>query len=275
MQSLGGRGYMENNVAPQILRDARVYSVGEGPNEPLTIQVGRKTRLTGAIDGYLRADSASVELADSLAASAREITDRCLNRRGPFADRSSAQLWADTLIGRVAIDTMLLAATRGARDRRYPDHLQRAIAWAEIRLARGLQLAREGCPEEWFIPTPAEVTAIVALHADAIGDIEQALAGEDEALDPYLSRTPGARLRPPETGLPGDAVIPIDSPAGKPQPRIAPVVPPPGGSGRDPQTPALRQGLESAPARNPKAKAVGDGPTPSLVSCSFDSEDMR
>ena len=61
MQFLGGRGYMENNLAPQILRDARVYSVGEGPNEPLTIQVGRKARLTDAIDAYLRADPAGAE----------------------------------------------------------------------------------------------------------------------------------------------------------------------------------------------------------------------
>ena len=54
MQFLGGRGYMENNLAAQILRDARLYSVGEGPNEALTTQLGRKARLTDAIDRYLR-----------------------------------------------------------------------------------------------------------------------------------------------------------------------------------------------------------------------------
>ena len=97
MQLLGGRGYMENNLAPQILRDARLYSVGEGPNEALTTQVGRKARLTDAIDGYLRACPAGADPADVLAASVREIADRCVNRPGPFADRSSAQLWADAL----------------------------------------------------------------------------------------------------------------------------------------------------------------------------------
>ncbi len=62
MQLLGGRGYMENNLAPQILRDARVFSVGEGPNEPLTIQVGRKARHTDAIGSYLDADRDGAEV---------------------------------------------------------------------------------------------------------------------------------------------------------------------------------------------------------------------
>jgi HAMP domain-containing protein len=264
MQSLGGRGYMENNLAPQILRDARLYSVGEGPNEPLTIQVGRKARLTGAIDGYLCHHSAGAELAGLLALSAREITDRCLNRGGPFADRSSAQLWADTLIGRVAIDTLLLAAMREARIQRPSDRLERAVAWAEIRQARGLQLAREGCPEEQLIPTPSEVTAIVALHVGAIGDIEQALAGEDDALDPYLRRTPEARSYAQEVDLPGEAVVAIDSPAEEPRPRTAPVVPPPGDPGCDLPVPNFRHGLEAVQAGDAKATAVG-GRTAALL----------
>jgi alkylation response protein AidB-like acyl-CoA dehydrogenase len=37
VQMLGGRGYMETNLAPQILRDARVLRIGEGPNESLKI----------------------------------------------------------------------------------------------------------------------------------------------------------------------------------------------------------------------------------------------
>ena len=84
MQLLGGRGYMENNLAPQILRDARLYSVGEGPNEVLTTQVGRKARLTDTIDAYLRASPTGAGPADLLAASIGEIADRCLNRPGRF-----------------------------------------------------------------------------------------------------------------------------------------------------------------------------------------------
>ncbi len=124
MQFLGGRGYMENNLAPQILRDARLYSVGEGPNEPLTTQVGRKARLTDAIGAYLRADPGRHRAGRPAGrCRLREIADRCLNRPGPFADRSSAQLWADALIGQVASDALLLAAAREAHRRSPSDGL--------------------------------------------------------------------------------------------------------------------------------------------------------
>jgi alkylation response protein AidB-like acyl-CoA dehydrogenase len=189
VQFLGGRGYMENNLAPQILRDARLLTIGEGPNEPLTTQVGRRARHTDAIGAYLAADLGGPELAADLAGAVPEIVDRCLSESGPFADRSCAQLWADVLIGRVACEALLLAATRQAYRRRQHDALGRAVAWAQARFARALAAAREGRPEDRLIPTAAQVEAIVTCYADVIGDVEQGLAGADLALDPLLRRT--------------------------------------------------------------------------------------
>jgi hypothetical protein len=208
MQFLGGRGYMENNLAPQILRDARLWSVGEGASEPLTTQIGRKTRLTGAIDTYLRADPSCTELADLLTESAREVADRCLNRPGPFADRSSAQIWTDALLGQVASEVLLLAAVREAHRQAPSDALLQSVNWAEIRLARILRRAREGDPEERLIPTAS--AAAIAVYADSIGDVEQTLAGEEDTLDVYLSRTPGSALYPQQAGLPGHVARPED-----------------------------------------------------------------
>ena len=54
MQLLGGRGYMENNLAPQLLRDARPLSIGEGPNEALTMHIGRSEVQTHRVSQYLR-----------------------------------------------------------------------------------------------------------------------------------------------------------------------------------------------------------------------------
>lgn len=42
VQLLGGRGYMENNLAPQILRDARIYRIFEGPTETLNMYLGSR-----------------------------------------------------------------------------------------------------------------------------------------------------------------------------------------------------------------------------------------
>ena len=207
MQLLGGRGYMENNLAPQILRDARLYSVGEGPNEVLTTQVGRKARLTDTIDAYLRASPVGAEPADVLAVSIREIADRCLHRTGPFVDRSSAQLWIDALIGAVASDTLLLVAAQDAEGHRPSSDLQRGVEWAEARLARSVEKGRIGSPEERLMPTPSAAAATIKRYADSIGDVEQALAGEEDSLDVYLMREPGFDPYPPESELPGHVVV--------------------------------------------------------------------
>ena len=43
VQMLGGRGYIENNIAPQILRDARVFRIFEGPTETLFSFLGSRS----------------------------------------------------------------------------------------------------------------------------------------------------------------------------------------------------------------------------------------
>lgn len=42
MQCLGGRGYIETNIAPQLLRDARVARILEGPTEALMTFLGSR-----------------------------------------------------------------------------------------------------------------------------------------------------------------------------------------------------------------------------------------
>jgi acyl-CoA synthetase (AMP-forming)/AMP-acid ligase II/alkylation response protein AidB-like acyl-CoA dehydrogenase len=220
VQLLGGRGFMENNLAPQILRDARGLTITEGSNEPLTTQVGRKARHTSAIGDYLRTCPEGDELADLLASSGQAIVARCLDQSGPFADRSTAQLWADTLNGRVASDTLLLAAAREANHRSPSAQSRRSLDWAELRLARTLQRALEGSPEERLIPTPDDIAGFVSTYADSIGDVEQTLAGEEDTLDPLLTRTPGFDPYPPLTDLPGHAAVPNHAIAasGRPDP---------------------------------------------------------
>ncbi len=242
MQFLGGRGYMENNLASQILRDARLYSVGEGPNEALSTQVGRKARLTDSIDSYLRANPAGAEPAQLLATAVREVSDRCVNRPGPFADRSSALLWSDAMIGQIASDALLFAAVREAQCLDPSDRRSRAVEWAEIRLARSVRRALEGDPEERLIPTAGDAAATVALYASTIGDVEQTLAGEENALDVYLSKSQQCDPYAPLARLPGHAVV--TDLAAAPAARSN-IVPSPDEPRRDLPARTLRQQLES------------------------------
>jgi alkylation response protein AidB-like acyl-CoA dehydrogenase len=220
MQFLGGRGYMENNLAPQILRDARLWSVGEGPSELLTIQVGRKARLTAALTGYLRDDPSGTSLADLIAGSVRPITERCVRSQGPFEDHSSAQLWADALFGQAVAQALLLAAVRQAHHTAPSDRLARAADWAEFQLTRTLKRAWEGDSLERLIPTSQGADAAIRSFADSIGDVEQTLPGEEITLDDFLCVTPGADFDTRATGLPGQAIVSTDAAAEPVRPNV-------------------------------------------------------
>ena len=49
VETLGGRGYMENNGAAQIMRDCRMLRIGEGANDLMTLSVGRRVLHSAAL----------------------------------------------------------------------------------------------------------------------------------------------------------------------------------------------------------------------------------
>src|SRR5262249_50687580 len=107
VQILGGRGYMENNLAPQIFRDARMLSIGEGANESLVAAVGRSVRLSDAVHRYLRTWQEAVPLAARLS----ELTRLVDQISAPAAFAGNApQAWRDAVLGRLACRMLELAA---------------------------------------------------------------------------------------------------------------------------------------------------------------------
>ncbi len=84
MQLLGGRGYMENNIAPQMLRDARVLTVGEGPNETLNWYLGRSAIQTDVVQRFVAEEMAFPDLAARLNDDCREIQARCTGSNAHF-----------------------------------------------------------------------------------------------------------------------------------------------------------------------------------------------
>lgn len=181
MQLLGGRGYLENNIAPRLLRDARVLRILEGPSEALYAHLGALVRTPGnplarTVAGLFGAPA----LADSLA-------------RLPATGQGQWQDWRN---GEFAAWTLLAAAARGE-----------AAAWA----ARRLDVLREAIaaerPAAGACPSAAALLARVQDYALAIGDVEQALPGAAHALDPLLGRDLPAAGRT----LPADAAAAVAS----------------------------------------------------------------
>ena len=206
VEMLGGRGYMENNPAPQILRDCRMLRIGEGANELMTLSVGRRVNHSERLHAFLRDRLGCPELSEQLKDVSRRVQERCLLRGAPFADRSAALSWAFTLIGRVSIRGTVMASARAAARRSPSDLLHRAAELASLRFEAELDEALRGHASESFLMGPAAITAAVAGYVDAIGDLEPAPPGVEEAIDPLLRRDPTGGGFPALGHLPGNVV---------------------------------------------------------------------
>jgi alkylation response protein AidB-like acyl-CoA dehydrogenase len=176
IQMLGGRGYLEPNVAPQLMRDARVLRIFEGPTETMTMFAGSGLlHNPAALVRFVEHDLESPALAGRLTALAAEIAERHGKPGTSFDAAEPALYWACQLAGE-AVGAVLLLATAPPLAR----------PWAEARLdgvCRGIASPRPpwACPRESLPERLAEL-------ATSIGDVEQQLAGEDGALDPLLRR---------------------------------------------------------------------------------------
>jgi alkylation response protein AidB-like acyl-CoA dehydrogenase len=204
VETLGGRGYMENNIAPQIMRDCRMLRIGEGANELMTLSVGRRVYHSEKLHQYLETDLACPAMSHRLREASQQIQSRCLSTAAPFGDRSAALSWAFTLVGQVAIKGVLLAAAQATARRATSPLLDRAIEWASLQFETALDQALRGNPAESFLLGAAETTQAIEAYAETIGDLEQAPPGVEEAIDPLLRRDPVGGGFPKLSHLPGN-----------------------------------------------------------------------
>ena len=178
MQMLGGRGYLENNVAPRLLRDARVLRILEGPSETLYAHLGALVRTPG--NAFARC-IAELFGAPALGAGLARLP------------ATGASQWQDWRNGEFAAWTLLAAAAQGE-----------AAGWAGRRLEA---LRRAIVAEQAAVracPSGAALAARVGGYALAIGDVEQALPGEERRLDALLRReAPPALHAPAAPAVPG------------------------------------------------------------------------
>lgn len=189
VEVLGGRGYMENNVAPQLLRDCRMLRIGEGANELMTLSLGRRVLHSEKLRHFIGDELANPHLYDLLRGAAERIMSRCLSLGAPFSDRSAAVTWAHSLTGQVAVRAVLLATLEAVQTA--SSALLRAREWAAVQFESVRQRAAHGSLSERLLISPAVAADLVGDYANTIGDLEQAPSGIEEAIDPLLQRDPG------------------------------------------------------------------------------------
>lgn len=200
VQQMGGRGYIETNIAPQMLRDARIFRIFEGATEPMAIHIGsRFLQDPQQIRSFFSDTLQQPSIAAELESAAARIAERCLGATLPAAiSRTARQSWASLLTGEVATYGILLAAVAYQCATAPTEELRRAERWARLRMERKLAKALTGNPAEAVCLPAVELERIVAGYESSIGDIEQQMAGEDHQLDPLIRRafTPAPEQQP-------------------------------------------------------------------------------
>ncbi|MGK7875123.1 MAG: AMP-binding protein [Xenococcaceae cyanobacterium] len=190
VQLLGGRGYIETNIAPQILRDARVLRIFEGPTETLNMFLGSRVIQKGEeLYQFLSATLGVPEISDRLKAAVEQIGDR-LTSSPTFSEHHTALRWVYVCTGELATWAILLAAVKGDRKQSGSEPLHRAVAWTELQFEQKLQQVLRVTPGEMVRSDVDSVSSEISDYAETIGDIEQTMAGEDRELDEFLCQTP-------------------------------------------------------------------------------------
>ncbi|YAF94567.1 MAG: AMP-binding protein [Nodularia sp. CChRGM 3473] len=190
IQMLGGRGYVETNIAPQLLRDARVSRIFEGPTETLNMFLGsRVINNSEELQQFLSQELNAGEIFQNLSFIAEQTQERCLSSKSPFSERTMALRWASALVGEVATYAILLAVLQDAFKHSGLEHLRLAIDWARLNFAQKKEKALSGSASESVLSSPDAINNLILDYTKTIGDVEQTLAGEDHELDVLLRQS--------------------------------------------------------------------------------------
>lgn len=188
VQVLGGRGYMEPNFAPQLLRDARLFRIFEGPTEPLLMFLGGRAAAEDPKLPRLLSDGfGAARVSESLQEAVAGIKARPPGGPAGLPD-TVRRGWATACMGEVTVWSFLWAAVEGARDGAQSQPLLRAGEWARLGFERALAKALSGTPAEAVMLDANALQDWVSTYTATIGDVEPRLPGEDSVRDPMLRR---------------------------------------------------------------------------------------
>jgi len=180
VQCLGGRGYVETNLAPQILRDARVLRIFEGPTETLTMHLGAQVfNSRSGLKAFISQDLRAPEVAEQLFAGAKDILAGYQHSQ----DAVIARRWAYLAVGELGAIALLLAIHRSSGTTS-----PRSLQWTQLYFEQMLGKALEPTPNDLVAASATATTEWVASYTNTIGDIEQSLIEADHNLDDLLKR---------------------------------------------------------------------------------------
>lgn len=187
VQMLGGRGYIETNIAPQLLRDSRILRIYEGPTETLNMFLGSKiSNKSEELYQFICQALEAPQIAEMLKVAIEQINTRYTSSKIPFSERSIANRWLHACTGEVVTLGILLAAVEGAFKRSGSERLYRTVSWTKLNFEQKLERVLSGTPAELVMSSSENISELISDYSNAIGEIEQTLSGEDCELDEIL-----------------------------------------------------------------------------------------
>lgn len=193
VQLLGGRGYIESNIAPQILRDARLFRIFEGPTETLQMHLGllalyHAPQLCSSLNEFLGATKISEQLQHTAECCASYLKSKNLSRS---SHKKFSKLLSQKL-GDVAAWAFMVACIQKSYESEPTDELKRVEKWGQkhfqTKIADANNATEENPNTQTLIDT-TQVKFLIDQYAGIIGGIEHNLAGEESKLDEYLSKS--------------------------------------------------------------------------------------
>ncbi len=202
VQLLGGRGYLEPDELPRMLRDARVFRIGEGPTEALHLFLGARVAHNRDLLGFLEGELGAADAAASIEEAAQVLGAR---KATPPGLRYA-------LLGELATAATLFAVTRKDALERPSPARTLAAAWTEARFqSRRAAILNERARAADGL-TAREVAEWITDAAEAIGDVDAGGPAAVWEMDPWIraGETKATRARATPDEAPGADTGPTD-----------------------------------------------------------------
>lgn len=188
-QLLGGRGFIEANIIPQMMRDARVLRIFEGPTETLKMHLGSQTirdnsKIIRLIEVGLQAPETSARYQKAL-----EEIRSVMERSTLFTTKTKNDQWFYLKIGEISAYAIMLAAMTGKGSEQWKSaQNKRSLEWINITFDTCIENTLKESKFDPLIVSSDQITEQISAYTDVIGDLEQTLPGEEHVLDPFLRK---------------------------------------------------------------------------------------
>lgn len=189
MQMLGGRGYIENNFAPQIMRDARVLRIFEGPTETICMYLGsRMMNNSGELKDFFANEMRAKGIWDVLEKTCQELQKAAIAATGHFSNEVNAKRWAWNRIGEMTTYAVLEVLSADAFSVTGEARFQQGSNWSRERFEVLKRDASAYLQAENMLNSAGQVQSQINSFENEIGDIEQTLPFPEQQVDAYLKK---------------------------------------------------------------------------------------